>query len=291
MIRARRVGVALVAAALLLTAACSSDKDKPAGEGGEPSAGIASYVALGDSYVSGPGIATVDPDSKGCQRSNHNWPTLLAEDLGVESFRDVSCGGATTDDIITVRPAASRVQPFAQIDAVKPDTELVTLGIGGNDEALFGGIVFACHAGMNIGEKVCDTFIDTTMDEILKRTETRIANVIERIRAKAPRARVILVGYLRVLSDDTSCVVPGMRTNSAAVSGEQALDSMQKAGAERAGAEYVSVRELSAGHEACTSDAAWVNGFTADPGDGVYLHPTAAGMRAVAKAVERRVRD
>ena len=56
------------------------------------------YVALGDSYTSGPLIPTqVDLN---CVRSNRNYPALTAASIGSSSFIDVSCGGATTDDIL-----------------------------------------------------------------------------------------------------------------------------------------------------------------------------------------------
>ncbi len=52
------------------------------------------YVALGDSYASGPGIPAQRADPIGCQRSTHNYPALLAQALGIRDYTDVSCGGA-----------------------------------------------------------------------------------------------------------------------------------------------------------------------------------------------------
>src|SRR5437588_7109241 len=36
------------------------------------------YVALGDSYTSGPGIPQQTPESGACRRSDHNYPHLVA---------------------------------------------------------------------------------------------------------------------------------------------------------------------------------------------------------------------
>ena len=58
-----------------------------------------SYVALGDSYTAGPLIPNQDPAYPGCLRSDHNYPSLIAPDLGLPAFRDVSCSGAQTKDM------------------------------------------------------------------------------------------------------------------------------------------------------------------------------------------------
>lgn len=76
------------------------------------------YVALGDSSAAGPGIP--DEIDSACRRSNHNWPHVLAEMLGA-ALTDVTCTGATT------------ASAGPQLDALRSDTELVTLAIGAND--------------------------------------------------------------------------------------------------------------------------------------------------------------
>src|SRR6185312_16095982 len=89
------------------------------------------YVALGDSYTSGPLIPTqVDLN---CVRSNRNYPALTAAAIGSSAFVDVSCGGATTDDILNAGSGTLGVPVPAQVNAVTAATALVTIGIGGND--------------------------------------------------------------------------------------------------------------------------------------------------------------
>src|SRR3954463_13481026 len=92
---------------------------------------MTTYVALGSSFASGPGIEPIlDP---GCGRSSANYAHLVAERLGYELV-DVTSGGATVDDVLS-RPQAlllgGRVPP--QIEALRPDADLVTLTVGGND--------------------------------------------------------------------------------------------------------------------------------------------------------------
>ena len=104
------------------------------------------YVALGDSYTSGPGLPaqlgpqTTPPAPAACQRSSDNYPTIVAKSLGV-AVDDVSCLGASTKDL----DAAQGSGIPAQLSALGPSTSLVSLGIGGNDLG-FSSVVANCAA-------------------------------------------------------------------------------------------------------------------------------------------------
>ncbi|NEE44856.1 SGNH/GDSL hydrolase family protein, partial [Streptomyces sp. SID8455] len=52
------------------------------------------YVALGDSFSSGPGIP--EQTDAACGRSSRNYPALVAAALPVASFADATCAGADT---------------------------------------------------------------------------------------------------------------------------------------------------------------------------------------------------
>ena len=54
------------------------------------------YVSLGDSYTAGPLVLTPTGTPIDCARSDHNYPSLVAEDLGVGELVDVSCSSAET---------------------------------------------------------------------------------------------------------------------------------------------------------------------------------------------------
>jgi len=99
----------------------------------------ARYVALGDSYTSGPLIPMQHGDPIDCGRSDHNYPSLTAPALSVATFTDVSCGSAETKHMTepqTDLPAGGTNPP--QFNALRADTTLVTVGIGGNDAGLVG---------------------------------------------------------------------------------------------------------------------------------------------------------
>lgn len=282
MVRARRVCVALVALALIAVAGCSGDNQDPG-----TASPFDSYVAMGDSSVAGPGISPTNPLGELCARSTNNWPSLLATELRSGDLKDVSCSGATSADILSPKVAANGTQIAAQIDALSAETELVTISIGGNDEGAYTRMVLACLAGANASDSACASFADTDLEAILTRTTDRVATTLERIRSKAPQARIVMVGYLRLFPGASSCAMPGLteaRVQPAAAAWS-ALDQAMEAAAKRADVEYVSMAGTSVGHESCQGGQAWVNGLQGVPGDGTFLHPNLAGMRAVAKTV------
>src|SRR4051812_33589224 len=91
------------------------------------------YVALGDSYTSGPAILPQDPAIPGCLRSQVNYPHLVARDLHQLSLVDVSCSGAQTKDMTSSQDVNPDPDPARQFDALGANAKVVTLGIGGND--------------------------------------------------------------------------------------------------------------------------------------------------------------
>src|ERR1700722_4671318 len=100
-------------------------------------AGAVNYVSVGESYNSVPGIMPPAPGAPaGCGQSEKNYPHITATSLNL-SLTDVSCGGATTSD---ETEAQFEGQP-PQDDALSASTEVVTVGMGGNDHGLFGGLL------------------------------------------------------------------------------------------------------------------------------------------------------
>ena len=89
------------------------------------------YVALGDSFTSGAGLPRPVADGGPCQQSELNYPHLVARELKAR-LRDVSCGGASTENGTTpqIRPGAESWP--AQLDSLGPGTDLVTVGLGYN---------------------------------------------------------------------------------------------------------------------------------------------------------------
>src|SRR5687767_10538171 len=123
-----RTGLAgIVSCGVLLTAVLIG---RPDGTGNDASAKNerpqpGPYVAPGDSYTSGPKIPRQTGTPAGCDRSDHNYPALVAHQLGVTAadFRDVSCSGATTTDLTTPQKTPNGTNP-AQLSALSTRTRL-----------------------------------------------------------------------------------------------------------------------------------------------------------------------
>lgn len=284
-----------LAAALLLAltgglAGCSSTADGAASSTTPTSSApdIDSYVALGDSFTAAPFVpATAFAD--GCLRSSGNYPALVAEELDAR-LRDVSCSGADTTDMSGRQTAAGQQDWYGkrppQLDAVRRGTDLVTVGIGGNDEDLFGTLVQECtrvaeQPGAPCAALLRSTYGDGT--EVLDEVGRRVADVLTAVRRKAPEATVVLVGYPRLVNAEQSCpAMPLAEGDLAAVAElEDRLNGTLARAARSAGADFVDMRAVSEGHEICSDDP-WVNGKDTDQQSALAFHPFAEGQRAVA---------
>lgn len=288
MSRSRTVAAVSLGAALLLSG-CTSSDDSPA-PSASPTRATASaapvpdgprYVALGDSFTAGPGIVPIEKASGLCIRSLKNYPRLVAASINARSFADVSCSGATTDDVL--RSGLDT----AQLDAVTSDTGLVTIGIGGNDSGLFAALSRACTTDSTS----CSAYLRDSLPSVLRSTSAHVVSTLRAVEDKAPDAQVLLVGYLRIAPDSGTCAeLGGSALDAAGVAeGERSIDAMLAAAARTAGTTYVSMSTASEGHDACAGEDAWTNGLQPVEDDGITLHPREAGMRAVAAQVEKAV--
>ena len=281
--RPGRVAAALTCALVVLGAlsACNDSVPQP------PPKSAAMYVALGDSYVSG----AIGKGAGTCGRGKDNYPHLVARKLRPITIRDASCGGATTANVLTDSPLAGTTLP-AQLDDVPPGADVVTLGIGANDGNLYPAIFYGCFIQSRLRTAAACGRALAKAPAILATTEQSIVSTIRAVQAKAPQATVVLVGYLRLAPDSGDCPALGADTTVVRqfAQVEALVAKTQAAAAKKAGVPFVPVRDESAGHDACAEDA-WTNALTAKPGDGILLHPSAAGMKAVSRLVEPYVKD
>lgn len=242
---------------------------------------FARYVALGDSYTSAPGITGPTTDRR-CLRAARNYPHLLAQSLRVGTLVDVSCGGADTTDV------RGRQYPETppQLDAVTAGTDLVTIGLGGNDFDLFGSLLAGClrQDAATVAGSPCTDRLSASSSRRLPQIRERLRAVVRAVRAKAPRARIVLVGYPQLLPASGTCAAAPFPAGDYAFA--RALNrGFTRAVAAAARAErvtYVDVWRASAGHDICSADP-WVNGLTG-PGAAPF-HPFAVEQEAVARLV------
>jgi len=255
------------------------------------------YVSMGSSFASGPGITTT-ADVR-CRRSRDNYGHQLARSRQL-ALVDVSCGGATTAHILGPR---DELPP--QIDAVTPDTRLVTITIGGNDLGLMVGLIAAsCEgeaaAGMHSATcrrlltRLPNGFVVPVPDEAAwARVESAMDEISREVRRRAPHARLVFIDRFRVLPPSGVCAEVPL-SEAAAVRYRAMADRMARidaAVAERASADLVKASELSRDHSACAKDP-WLTGFLIPAGarpDLTPYHPNLAGMTAIAAAIDAQL--
>ncbi len=308
MLLPRRPGPRSLAALLLLTlatlAGCSDDsppttvsKPTPSASAPGQDSPYPTYVALGDSYTAAPGVPQTEQES-GCLRSNGNYANLVASRLKSQ-FVDVSCSGATTLSLVGAQQVSNQVVP-PQYAALSPDTSLVTIGMGGNDLDLFQTMVGVC-AQLALNDRDGSPCRDYMADagrkgdlllEKIDKIQDRVTSALEGVRNRAPQAEVVLVGYPQPVPAEGRCqILPLAVKDYPYVRGIVVkLDQALRAAAKEAQVEYVDLVEVSAGHDICAGEDAWVNGVNTDLMRALALHPFAEEQQAVADLVLQKLK-
>lgn len=272
-------------AAIALLAGCASTPPTtPPLESG------AKYIAMGSSFAAGPGIPTYyeDPPTP-CARSTGNYAHLLAGRLNL-ALTDVSCSGATTAHLTGRRalPQGNSLPP--QLDALTPDTRLVTVTIGGNDILYISRLSAAgCNmlAAQNWDKEKCPPVPMPTEADYATLAASMDA-IAKEIRRRSPEARLVFVDYLTILPATGDCEAARLFDFDAKDSREVALRLAAitaNVAADNA-ADIVKASALSVDHNACSADP-WMHGYPVWDKSGAPLHPNAKGMVAVADALEK----
>ncbi|AYN38134.1 SGNH/GDSL hydrolase family protein [Streptomyces dangxiongensis] len=247
------------------------------------------YAALGDSYSAASGVLPVDPANLLCLRSTANYPHVVAARTGAR-LTDVTCGAAQTKDFTEAQYPG--VAP--QADAVTPDTDLVTLTIGGNDNGTFINAVTACGtAGVfsgGAGSPCKDKYGSSFEEAIDANTYPALKTALRAVRAKAPGARVAVLGYpwITPATADPSCFlklpiasgdVPYLRSL------QTHLNAAVRRAAEETGTTYIDLARASEGHDACAAvGTRWIEPLLFGTNI-VPVHPNALGEQRMAERV------
>lgn len=243
------------------------------------------YVSLGDSFPAGDGLAGATGP---CRRSPGAYPNLVAQKADLLPLLR-ACSGATTGDVLD---RGRNPEEGRQLDWLAPDTDVVTITVGGNDVG-FGRVVGTCLTG-----STSCSHLDGEVDRSISMLEGRLDAVNAEIRRRAPSARFFVVGYPHLIADPrnvdlAACREAGMsRSPAARITADEAqwlrekaeaLNQVMRRSAEAAGARYVDVASAFAGHEVC-APAPWMTGVV-EADIGASFHPNAAGHSALARLV------
>jgi len=239
---------AAAALSLLLTAA--------------PASAAVNYVALGDSYSSGLGAGSYSGGS--CDRSANAYAQLWANANHPSAFAFVACSGATTTDVIN-----------SQLSALSSATTLVSITIGGNDVG-FSSVMETCVLGSN---STCLNAINQAETRARSTLPGSLNTLFKDIAARAPRARVVVMGYPEFydLARSSGCIGLSTTKRTALDGGADVLDSViSGAAGSRPNFAYAEVRPAFSGHEICDSTS-WLHSVDwLNLGDS--YHPTASGQ-------------
>lgn len=206
------------------------------------------YVALGDSYSSGTGTRSYISDGTSCQRSAYAYPSLIAAARGYAlTFR--ACSGADIGAVTTT-----------QLGALGSATSYVTISVGGND-AGFADVLTECATPWWAGD--CDAAVDQAQAFIKNTLPGRLSTLYSSIRAKAPNAKVVVVGYPRIfMGEDCNAgtwfsPAEMTRLNQTA----DLLNSRTSTVASSKGFAFANPTSRFVGHAVC-DDVEWVNGLS-----------------------------
>ena len=253
------------------------------------------YVALGDSYTSGPLI----PIQSGglCLRSSENYPSLTAAARGY-SLVDASCAGATTVNMAQDQTDLGIEINAPQLDSLTSGTSLVTVQIGGNDIGFIDIIETCAEESLTnpFGDPCTEHYTTGGTDQLLaavKATGPKVEAVLQEIHQRSPHAAVYVVGYPDILPEDSDgCwpIVPIAYGDVAYLrQTETELNAMLAGEADANGATYVDTYTPTIGHDVCQAiGTKWFEGLV-PTSLAAPFHPNALGEAAMAKALESAI--
>lgn len=279
----------------------------PVGYEGEliPTLPRVNYVSMGDSYSSGQGshhpyLDGTETETNTCRRSPIAYPMLLNVDgsLNLDLTSFVACGGAPASAITTNGFNGED----AQVDALTPETDLVSLTITGNDVP-FEVFARACATpGIDQGCVLTgQAYLDALAsieNNVKPRLDLLLAVIDDRLTSLGSDARVLVVGYPQLLpvvwEYETSCwwlqpdELPAIRsvtdTLNAAIHDKVAAKGgrFEFVSATASGSPFI-------GHELCreiSTSADDFHGVVVGDNDADTFHPNASGQQSFARLIK-----
>ena len=207
-----------------------------------------SYVALGDSYSSGTGTRSYLADGTSCLRSVYAYPSLIASAKGYAlNFR--ACSGAKIPDVSST-----------QLSALTASTAYVTISVGGND-AGFADVLTTCAQPAWLSN--CTGAVDRAQSYIRNTLPAALNTLYASIRARAPQAKVTVVGYPRIFNgEDCNLLTWFSPTEESRLNATADLiNSTTAARAAAAGFAFANPTSRFVGHAVCDSTE-WLNGLS-----------------------------
>ncbi|WP_421111124.1 SGNH/GDSL hydrolase family protein [Streptomyces sp. NEAU-S77] len=244
------------------------------------------YVALGDSVAAGIGAGSlsrwqgncfIDEDRKiRVPNATKAYPPRVARALGARLDFKAFCG-ANTKQVIA-----------EQLGTLNDGTDLVTVQVGANNYG-FTGVVKKCI--LFSGGSVCNDAVAKVQRDFANKLPGDLDKLYKRIREKAEGAKVLVVGYPKILrqtqplcnGDGRMFLDTRKRINTAA----HTLNDVTRIAAARHGFQFVEAEQAFKGHAICDRPE-WINGISLPTVES--FHPNARGHQAYGWLVWQHVR-
>jgi lysophospholipase L1-like esterase len=261
--------LAATAAALALVAGFTAAPASATPANQQPPAPV--YVALGDSYAAGTGGGTYVESPLGppevCRQTTAAYPVVLRP-----SAVNLGCFGAKTTDVV-------RVAETREAAALLQAATVVTVTVGGNDINT-GQVALSCTIPGST--PTCGAALFDSLAVKLRDLPRRIKDMLTVVKAKAPKAKIVLTGYPRLFTLNPLLTPQQTQTAKTMNSAADLLNATIAYSALVNRVSYVSVTERFIGH-GIGSTQPWivapcnvpVTPCTTNPFDA--FHPNAAG--------------
>lgn len=203
------------------------------------------YVALGDSFSSGTGTRA---STGTCYRSPYGYPVLLADAHGLDLDYQ-ACSGAVSADVHR-----------DQLGALSPETDYVTMTIGGNDVG-FADVITHCALPGWLSN--CTRRVNQAREVLRTQMPSRYDALLTEITARAPQAEVVVGSYPRLFSGRNCKLATFFSASDMAQinAGTDELAALIEDRAGAAGVHYADARPAFTGHAVCDRTE-WVNGLS-----------------------------
>lgn len=258
------------------------------------------YVALGDSFSSGEGAGAhnyfqLNGKDVKCHRAPTAWSFVLAQasDEIADDMTNFACTGALTKHVLR---KAFKGEP-KQIDQLqtqnlREQVDLITITVSGND-AGFSGLVRECFTS----DCAKDATSGKWREKAREAARVLASDIVPALQQAAPSARVVIVGYPRLLPEKKAEV---MRCGWLKDAERKALNRLvKKVNGYLADAVYTELFENPSykapdiilpfdaldGHELCSADSHVVKIY-GNPRNSEQSHPDIEGQKDYARAVQ-----
>ncbi|MGW2815620.1 SGNH/GDSL hydrolase family protein [Streptomyces sp. NPDC001415] len=244
----------------LLLACAAAPAAHATGESAKKTSPVGGYTALGDSFASGVGAGDAGGE---CRRSSLAHTALWAAGHHPGRFDFAACSGASSTDVTAT-----------QLSGINGGTTLVSITVGGNDVG-FAEVMKTCTLN---SESACLESVARSEHVMDHELPGKLDAAYRAVKAKAAHARVVVLGYPHLFTQDTCLMGPvSGREQSALNTAADHLNSVTRGRARAHGYVFADVTAAFTGHEICSADP-WIHApslLTAD----VAYHPTAEGQR------------